>query len=456
MKYLNIKNIAIVLVLLALVHFIVGLLVSPKLGEFMVGKINQYSRAKIYCERVNLWPLTFSLSLKNLKVFDPDNTEKKIAEIKSASIYLSPFGLLSKRVVLSKIKISGANIYLEGESDGTFNIQKLAQGQTSDKSIKPKGVAEGGIQKKDWFIQGYDLLKNKFSSDALKKEKAQKSEAKKITKTVVVLPKGRRVHFKSKDSYLFEIKRLSITGSYLDLKNQDGRSVQVDDARIELGNAGFDPELGFLLGKARIEGTIKSAGVAAGSLVFSYQSILSNDKPKAQFNFELKDVNLIVLRFIYENSLPVEVVKGTLDITSETLFDNGNINSLNRLSLSNHELKSKGVMESSDISMPIPLLCEAINKINPLLMDFTISGTVEKPQFKDFARSLMILVKPSLKNIGQTIKREVTEKGVAGVLKAVSGKKEEKVQSSPVGVDKEKSNTEDAISSLQSIFSNKK
>ncbi len=423
MKHLNIRNIVMVLVILVLVHFTVGLLVSPKLGEFVVGKINQYSSTKVYIERVNIWPLTLSFSLKNIKISDPQNPDKKLAEIKLASLHLSPLGLLSKRLV-SEVKISGANIYLEGEPDGTFNIQKLTQPKTSGKPIALTGALEGAIQKKDWFTKGYDLLKNKFSRDALEKEKAQAAAAKKITKTVAVLPKGRRVYFKSKDSYLLEIKRLIITGAYLDLKNQDGRSVQVEDARIELSKAAFDPELGFRLGKAEVAGKIKNAGVAAGSLKFSYQSTFSKDGRKAQFNFGLKEVNLDALRFIYENSLPVEIVKGTLDITSETLLDNGNINSVNRLSLGNHELKPKGLTGSADISMPF--ICEALNKINPLRLDFTISGTIEKPQFKDFTRSLMDMVKPNLKNIGQVIKSEVANKGIAGVLEAISGKKEDK------------------------------
>lgn len=454
MKFLNIKNIVVMLVILVLIHFTVGLLVSPKLGEFIVGKINQYSRAKIHCERLNIWPLTLSVSFKNLKVFDPENTDKRIAEIKEASAYLSLLGLLSKRLVLSEIKISCANINLEGEPDGTFNIQKITQPKTPGKPVQPLGVVEGVFQKKDWFIKGYDLLQKKFSSGAIKKEKAKAAEAKKITKTVALLPKGRRVHFKLKDSYLLQIKRLIVTGSYLDLKNQDGRSVQVEDARIELSNAAFDSELGFRLGKAEVEGKIKNAGVAAGSLKFAYKSTFSKDDHKAQFNFGLKEVNLDALRFIYENSLPVEIVKGTLDITSETLLDNGNISSTNQLSLSNHELKPKGLTASSDISMPMPLLCQALNNINPLRLEFTISGAVEKPQFKDFTHSLMNMVKPNLKNIGQVIKGEVANKGIAAVLEAFSGKKEDTGEGASTGAGKEKSSAQNAINALQSIFGN--
>ncbi|MCX5712054.1 MAG: AsmA family protein [Candidatus Omnitrophica bacterium] len=455
MKYLNIKNIVIVLVILVLVHFSVGLLISPKLGDFIVGKINQYSSTKVSIERINIWPLIFSLSLKNVKVFDPQNTDNKIAEIKLVSIHISPLGLLSKRLV-SEVKINGANIYLEGETDGTFNIQKLTQPKTSEKPATMEGIIKGALQKKDWFARGYDLLKKKFSSDALKKKKIQAAEAKKITKTVAVLPRGRRVIFKSKDSYLLEIKRLVVVGSYLDLKNQDGRSVQVEDARIEIANAAFDPGLGFRLGKAEVEGKIKSAGVAAGSLKFSYQSTFTKDTSKAQFNFALKNVNLDALRFIYENSLPVEISRGTLDLTSKTVLDNENINSGNQLILSNHELKPKGLAEPAEVFMPLPLLYQSLNNINPVRLDFTISGTIEKPQFKDFTHSLMAIVKPSLKNVGQTIKNEVSSKGISGVLETVSGEKEDKAQVASTGTGKEKSSTEDTVSALQSIFGNNK
>jgi len=454
MKHLNIKNIVIVLLILVLVHFTIGLFLSPKLGDFIVAKINQYSFAKVYIERVNIWPLTFSLSLKNLKIFDSQSTDNKIAEIKLASIHISPLGLLSKRLV-SEVKISKANLYLEGEQDGTFNIQKLTQPKTTGKPIKPAGVIEGATQKKDWFTKGYDLLKKRFSNDALKKEKAQAAEAKKITKTVAVLPRGRRVHFKSKDSYLLEIKRLMVVGSYLDLKNQDGCSVQIEDARIDIGNAAFDPELGFRLGKAEVEGKIKNAGVSAGSLKFSYKSTFNKGASKAQFNFGFKEVNLDALRFIYENSLPVSVNKGTLNLTSDTILDNGNLNSNNKLILSNHEFKPKALSQPADVFMPMPLLCESLNNINPLRLDFTISGTVDKPQFTGFMRSLADLVKPNLRNIGQTLNNEVSSKGISGVLEAVSGNKENKEQGASTGAGKEKSSTENVVSSLQSIFSNK-
>jgi hypothetical protein len=74
--------------------------------------------------------------------------------------------------------------------------------------------------------------------------------------------------------------------------------------------------------------------------------------------------------------------------------------------------------------MPLPLLCEALNSINPLSLDFTISGTIDNPQFNGFTRSLAALVTPNIKNIGQVLKNELTQKGISGVLEAITGKKQ--------------------------------
>ena len=163
------------------------------------------------------------------------------------------------------------------------------------------------------------------------------------------------------------------------------------------------------------------------------------------------------MRFIYEDSLPVDVVKGTLNLTSKTNIVNDALDSKNTLSLSNHELKAKGLAGLSSASfMPVSTICEGLNSLNPANLNFNISGTVEKPEFSGFLKSLTDLIKPNLKNVGQTIKNEVTKKGASGLLEAVSGKKESSQQSVPADTSKENSITQNAVNSLQSIFGKNK
>jgi hypothetical protein len=429
-----------VLAVLLVVHFSVGLLVSPFLSKLIVEKINEYSGSKIYIEQARVWPLTLSFSLKNLKVFEPENENQKIAEIQDASVHLSVLGLLSKRAVVSSIYIRGATVNLRGEPDGSFNLQKLTQPKKAGITVDLKKPLEAAIRKKDWAGRAYDLLKKKLSKDTLEK---QKTRGKEITKAVTDLPKGRRVSFKAADSYLFEVKKLILKDASLDLKSQDNRSIQIDKARIELRDVAYDPELGSRLGRAEIAGDIKNADVPAGSLKFFYRSSLPKAVTRGEFYFVLKDVNLDAVRFIYESSLPVEIVKGTLNLESKSTFTNDTLDSLNTLSLSNHELKAKGAGGSSDVLVPLPVLCEVLNTINPVNLNFTISGTADKPQFGGFTKSLMELVKPNLKNVGEVIKSEVIKRGIAGFTDKASQK------------EAPQQGAQDVINSLQSIFGTK-
>jgi len=453
MKNLNLKNLLILIVVLVIINFGVGLLVSPSLSSFVIAKINEYAGSKLYIEKANIWPLTLSLSLKNLKVFDPDKPEQRIIAVGKASAYLSPLGLLSKRFVLSSLSMDNAEINLEGQPDGTFNIQKLAQPQKAQ--VKKEGPGfELTKEKLDWFGKAYGLLKDNLSKDALEKQKAKQQEAKKVTKDVTEFAKGRRVHFKTQaERYLFEIKKLEINNAYINLKSQDGRSVEIDKARIVLGNVGYDPELGWRYGKFNIAGNIKSQGVSAGSLEALFLKTFDRKGQRTEFDINLKDVNLIAAAFIYEDSLPVTVQKGFLNLISKTVIINDNIDSKNQLSLRDHALMPKPGVESSSKFASVPMICEILNSTNPLKLEFEIGGTLEKPEFRNFMKSLMGIIMPNSKNIGNIIKSEALD-ALSRFLEKKSAKNEAQGASSQ-DAGKE-SGSKDVINSLQSIFGGKK
>lgn len=399
-KLLNIRNIVILVVGLAVLHFGIGLIVSPMASPFVVAAINKTAGTKVSVERVNVWPLTLSFGLKNLKVFDPQKADMLILNVKDASVRLSVLGLLSKRLVVSSLNMNGAEINLEGEPDGTFNIQKLAQQKAAGEAKPQAGLLEMFKGKKDWFSKIYDLLKKKFSKDALAKKKEKALGAKKITKDVANLPKGRVVHFKTAAGrYLIEVRSLVINDLSVKLKAQDGREIEIDKATLRAGNAGFDPELGSRLGSFSLTGGVMNKGVAAGSLDLRYVTTSTRDKEKAEINVNLKGINLDAVRFIYEDSLPVEVAKGTLDLSSKTNIINEALDSKNSLSLSNHELKAKGLIGQQAGFMPIPTICDGLNSMVQANLSFTIFGTVDRPEFSGFMKSLTDLIKPNLKSL---------------------------------------------------------
>lgn len=441
-KYLNIKNIIILVVILAVLHFGTGLFLSPLLSNYVIGKINKYSGLKISIEKASVWPLTLSVSLANIKIFDPDDQTKRIAQVKSASLSLSPLGLLSKRVVVSSIRIKGAEINVEGQSDGTFNIQKITKPQTPESASKPAPeIFDEAFKHKDLYSQAYNILKKKFSKDALTKQKAQSAQAKKTTKEVVNLPRGRRVEFKSAESYLFEISKFSVDGK-INLKASDGRSIDIENVRVYIKNLAFDPAQGSRIGKVVFTGKLKNAGFSAGQVKFLYSSVLEKDALKAEYEVSLKDVDMQAVRFIYEDSLPVDIERGKLELESRSVITDGNIDSANKLVLSEQVLKPKSQDLSFDGGTPLPIICQVLNNIDPIKLNFTITGTVDKPQFKGFTQSIMELVKPNMKNIGNFIKNNAA--GIIGQIldkniKDDSGKQKEQI-----------------IDSIQSIFGTNK
>ena len=110
MKVFNIKGIVILIAVFIVVQLASAFIVSPFLAPVIIENINKVAGTKISADKITVWPLTLSLSLKNLKIFDPDNEKTRIAFIKDASLRISPIGLLSKRLVVAKFGINNAEI----------------------------------------------------------------------------------------------------------------------------------------------------------------------------------------------------------------------------------------------------------------------------------------------------------------------------------------------------------
>ncbi|MCX5705688.1 MAG: AsmA family protein [Candidatus Omnitrophica bacterium] len=421
-KFLNVRKIIIVVIILAVIHFGVGLFISPRLTSLIVDKINQYTKAKVTLETFNLWPLTLSGSFKNLKVFDPDNESSRIVFIKDASARISLFGLLSRRLAISSLHIKGLEVNLQGESDGTFNIQKLAKAKEAQKEKAPGSIIDAAIKNKDWFTRVYSILKKKASASKQQKEEVKQPETKPADSEVKELPKGRRVDFKAASGkYLLEINDIKINDANINIQTEDGNSLEIVGARLELDRVGIDPENGARLGRFGIAGDIKSKGATAGSLDALYVKRNAKD---SEFDVKLKEVDLNVLRFIYQDSLPVQINRGKLSLESETKLIGDTIDSKNSLILSNHELLVKEGQEESKGFMPTSMICGMLNQINPVKLDFDIGGTLEKPEFKNFQKSLMNLVMSNTKGIQIQLQDKAFE-AIGDYFKKRKKKKEE-------------------------------
>ncbi|MFA5146741.1 MAG: DUF2062 domain-containing protein [Candidatus Omnitrophota bacterium] len=406
LKRINVAGIAVIITLLAAFHLGVGFFISPALSSFIVDNLNRYTPARITVDKVNIWPLTLSFSLKGMKVFDPEKEGMRIAKADLAVIRVSPLALLSRRMVFSDISMTGAEIDVEGTADGSFNISRLA--------VPKSGAAKTGadfewralMQKKDWFGKIYGSVRKRFSKKGQEKIKEDRKKAREVTVTTEALPKGKLVKFRTaKDLYLFEIRRLDIRGARINVK-ANGRTAELDKADIRMTRLAYDPENGMALDLLDMRGVIKRGGVPAGGFDIFFSKNFNRDVPTAVFRVELKDVDMTAVSFIYEDSLPVRVEKGIITLGSRTSVTGDAIASRNEIHLRDHSVSPKPGGSPTMGLIPISAVCDAVNHVNPLTLKFDIGGTVERPEFGSFQESLMALIKPYITDFQEKIKNE--------------------------------------------------
>ncbi|NQT23348.1 MAG: AsmA family protein [Candidatus Omnitrophica bacterium] len=422
-KAFNIKGIIKLAIILIVLQVVFGLIISPLVSSFIIDKLNEVVGTKITCDKLSVWPLTLSCSLKNLKIFDPDNEKERILAINMASIRISPFALLSKRLVFSKISVSGADINLIGEPDGTFNVQKLAQGSSAReeaKRVTPRSLLDRFKAKKDWYTRIYNMLKNKSSKQSIEKRQQEKEASKKIEKDVVSLPKGRRVSFnRERDRYIFEIQHLNIKNSRLHMEANNG-SIVIENTAIGISGITLDPSKGARVDKCNLKGNITKNGTQAGNFEFLYAQRLKNDKQIIDCNLSAKNVDLKAVGFLFEDSLPVGFTKGKINLESKTRIINNELDSRNSLVIRDQVFVPKQGKNISVNLIPLPVLCAASNEIDPIRLKFSITGTLEKPQLSGFIASLMVIVKPYVAIVAERLKKEGI-KAITTALKAKEG-----------------------------------
>jgi len=446
-------NAAIVIILLMAFHFGIGFFVSPAFSSFIVDGVNKYSSARITIDRVNIWPLTLSFSLKGMKVFDPERQDVRIAGIDDSLVRVSPIGLLSKRLVFSHIHMKGAEINLEGAADGSFNAGLL----TAAKKETPDPAADTGwrslMQKKDLFGKTYEAIKKRFAVKSREKIKEDRKNANKVTTTVQDLPKGKLVRFKTaKDLYLFEIRDLDISDAYVKVR-VNGNAADIKNAKIHLGRMAYDPENGMRLDLLDLRGSINKDEKSAGKFSLFFSKSADSNGEKAVFKADLVDIDMDAIRFVYEGSLPVHVIKGLITLKSDTRIEAGAINSHNEVYLKDHVLEQKTGGMALMGFVPISAVCGAMNRIDPLKLKFNITGTLEKPQFLGFQESLMALIKPYVASFQDKIKNE----GLKALGRLMNKKDDgQPEQGAAAGSGSKGSDLDSAASSLKSLFGNKK
>ena len=396
-KRINIPGIIALIVVLGAIQLGVGYFVSPMLKETIVRGINDQANAKIELERLRIWPLTLSTSIKGLAVYSKSGNEK-IADIKNASLRLSFWALLSKRVVLSSVNLTNAEIFLKRSSDGSLNIAEAGKSPREAKKPLHAFITDRFKTKKDWFGTVYSAIKKVSSKEAADKKKEERKNAKKVTREVIEFPKGKIVQFKTiRDDYLLEITSLNIKNATIHMEQGADTLIDIENASIKMKKVVMDPLKGARFDALLMSGTLKKDKKLAGKFSLKYAESYGLGKFKTEFDFSGMSIDMNSVAFVYSDSLPVAIEKGALDISSKTEITDGALNSRNSLSLKDHQIAEKSGQKLTVGQFAMPLIVAALNKVNPIELKFNIGGTIDNPAFSGFQESLQKLIAPFIK-----------------------------------------------------------
>jgi len=399
---INIKGLITVVVLLAAFHLATGFLISPLVAQALVKNLNETSDLRLSVEKVNFWPLTLSLEVKNLKVFDPADTGRRLLLVAQARAHLSFLQLLAKRLVLEQAKVDGLRFAMAGEPDASFHMPTAGSRKTNlDLGLTfNKWKADWGQNKEEMIAKVQKFLKEDCSKEKLDKYKLRFKQAKAVAqKSVKKKLKGRIVEFKTPaDSGLVELRAVGLENAYLSMQDQQNNTLAIDQGKIQASGVVYDPELGGLAYDSLVVAArIKASGAVAGSLRMKSVNKLEADKRRSEYDFTFQGLDLAALRFFYQSVLPVNLQKGKLDLESRTVFLDDALDSQNSLTLRDH---SFGGQEYAKV----------LDKINPLALSFKVGGTVFSPDFKDLDSSFNKLLQQNAKEvIKETVKEEASK-----------------------------------------------
>jgi len=251
---------------------------------------------------------------------------------------------------------------------------------------------------------------------------------------------------KAKDKYLFQIRDFVIKNSRLILESGSGETIDVEKASVQIKGLGLDPASGLRFDRLGVQGVLRKGREYSGSFRFNYDQTLKGDVSKTEFDLSARDIDLAAIRFIYKDSLPVDFNKGSITVTSRTDIVNGALDSNNSFVLKGHSLfpKNKGQMIGV---VPLSIICDALNKIDPFEMKFRVEGTVDAPHFKGFEDALLSAVKPYIANVTKDIKKQG--------LKAITDMFKKEESSARETSSSREDTASKAIESLKSLFGGK-
>jgi len=244
---------------------------------------------------------------------------------------------------------------------------------------------------REWWQSGRtDWFSNLFNKVRYKVSKKKEAKEEKVEKEVQELARGKVIRFKSPWKVLFSIRQMNLSGGKIVLNDRGTQIPPFEDIHVRLKNLRI-----FESGKITFD-VLHMQGKLLAERKGSFDIEIKSHKDRVTANADLKDINLKVIKPIYQDSSPVLFNRGFLDLDSHSTLSSEELQSDNRLKINDYEMTLRNQWNIGRFSTQS--IIDALNRRQSFEVDFKITGTPEKPSFSGFKESLIEVVKDDLKD----------------------------------------------------------
>ena len=362
----------VILPLLYLVCYLVAAVVVP----FFAGRIATSAASYVVGGEVAVKDSSFDLftgrlDLTDLSVQDAAKPEENVVEVSSLILDAGMLPLLEKRVVFNSVEIGDMYLHVVRQADGTLNVDDFTSGWNADGYIEWAREHAGDV---DWW----SLLKRFI--DYLGQPRPRKP------RTDLSRYAGGRSFPGFAPS--FAVERLDIGHVHVSLSDErtaGGTFPPLMLTDVEIDNLAYPVKLARKPVVIRLNGLI-GADAGDGRATFSLSARLDDRGavPVHTYAVEVRDVDLTQLSWLYDTSLPVQVMSGVVTLNASMTITGDDASGEISLALTSLEIAQR---PGSDLFGLSPQLAkstiEGINRYAqdlPIVVGAAIDGSARSPR----------------------------------------------------------------------------
>ena len=381
-RYVRKSALVVVPLLYAAAYGTVALLAPLFVSEVVARGATLVIGGEVAVEKARASALTGRLLLQGLTVQDPNRPEEDVLRVREIAADLSLWGLTSRRVVLDELAVGEVFLHVRREEDGSLNLDDLKEGPDLRPYLEWLRAQAGRV---DWvqLLERYGEIIGKRLVKLFEPKPPPPNAP--LLEDYKLLPASVPT---------FALKRLRIERLHLRFVDEfrgQGELPPVTAVDVIVENFAWRPEQGrgpITLGVKAYLGSPQGLDDAKESFV-SFTAVFDERArpPKRRYELQAQRIELARLDPLYERSLPVRVVRGTLSLSAQIAQEGDALQGEATLVLTGAQFQSR----SDDFSLlgfdpaTSRRILEGLNayaKECPLALSLRVAGTAERLEWR--------------------------------------------------------------------------